>query len=222
VTAPVENSEWVDLRIKVKRRKLHYLKELLSHSVPSGNANLIVDRALDALIERAERKKFAACTAPRAPRPRSVRERCIPAQVRRDVWARDGGQCTFVSDKGRRCASRRMLEFDHVQPVARGGKASVEGIRLRCRGHNQYEAERAFGAGFMQKKREEARRLRPAAPPGNRFRDDVIAGLRTLGVSATEARLVVERSGALQQSTLEESMRAALRCCGPRRGVRSG
>jgi hypothetical protein len=127
-----------------------------------------------------------------------------------------------------------MLEFDHVQPVARGGKASVEGIRLRCRGHNQYEAERAFGAEFMQKKREEARTARAerarltaehvadSLPPGNRFRDDVIAGLRTLGVSATEARLVVERSGALQQSTLEESMRAALRCCGPRRGVRSG
>jgi len=26
-----------------------------------------------------------------------------------DVWQRDGGQCTFVSDSGRRCASRRFL-----------------------------------------------------------------------------------------------------------------
>ena len=25
------------------------------------------------------------------------------------------------------------------------GQATVDGIRLRCRGHNQYEAERTFG-----------------------------------------------------------------------------
>jgi len=49
------------------------------------------------------------------------------------------------------------LEFDHVDPVARGGEATVEGIRLRCRAHNQYEAERMFGAGFMASKREAAR-----------------------------------------------------------------
>ena len=33
-----------------------------------------------------------------------------------------------------------------------------DGMRLRCRAHNQYEAERTFGAGFMERKREEARR----------------------------------------------------------------
>ena len=31
-------------------------------------------------------------------------------------------------------------------------------MRLRCRAHNQYEAERLFGAGFMSRKRHEARR----------------------------------------------------------------
>jgi hypothetical protein len=44
-----------------------------------------------------------------------------------------------------------------VDPVARGGEATVEGIRLRCRTHNQYEAECVFGAGFMSEKRAEAR-----------------------------------------------------------------
>ena len=28
-------------------------------------------------------------------------------------------------------------------------RASVDGIRLRCRAHNQYAAECAFGTGFM-------------------------------------------------------------------------
>jgi hypothetical protein len=80
--------------------------------------------------------------------------------VRRAVWERDRGQCTFVGDNGHRCTARRVLEFDHIEPVARGGRASVEGIRLRCRVHNQYEAERVYGAGFMDMKRDEARRER--------------------------------------------------------------
>ena len=177
-SAPVDGYEWVHLRIKVRKDKLQYARDLLSHALPSGDACVVLDRALDALIEKSERTKFAACASPRAPRPRNLRDRCIPAAVRRAVWERDGGRCTFVSEKGRRCDSRRRLEFDHIKPLARGGKASVEGIRLRCRGHNQYEAERAFGTEFMEKKRQGARhargekkeRSRPVvAPPGGRF-----------------------------------------------------
>ena len=63
--------------------------------------------------------------------PASKNPRYIPPHVRREVWKRDGGQCTFVSESGHRCSARRFLEFDHVHPFARGGKASVEGIRLR-------------------------------------------------------------------------------------------
>ncbi|MBI5711300.1 MAG: hypothetical protein HZC42_13530, partial [Candidatus Eisenbacteria bacterium] len=69
-----------------------------------------------------------------------------------------GGQCTFVSDNGRRCPARTLLEFDHVEEVARGGRATVAGVRLRCRAHNQYGAECTFGADFMRHKREAARR----------------------------------------------------------------
>jgi hypothetical protein len=39
-------------------------------------------------------------------------------------------------------------------PVARGGDATVENLRLLCRAHNQHAAERAFGADFMAEKRE--------------------------------------------------------------------
>jgi len=34
----------------------------------------------------------------------------------------------------------------------------VENLRLRCRAHNQFEAERAFGAEFMERKCDEAKR----------------------------------------------------------------
>jgi hypothetical protein len=61
-----------------------------------------------------------------------------------------------VGDTGHQCGARRSLEFDHVREFARGGEASVENIRLRCRAHNQYTAECTFGIGFMREKRERA------------------------------------------------------------------
>jgi hypothetical protein len=136
--------------------KLQYARALLSHCFALSSDSQVIERALDDLIAKAERTKFGATKHPRPPRPSELRSRAIPTHVRRAVWGRDGGQCTFVSDKGRRCTARRLLEFDHVEPVARGGKATVAGIRLRCRGHNQYAAEQAFGAGFMETRRKEA------------------------------------------------------------------
>src|SRR5262249_42235523 len=81
----------------------------------------------------------------------------IPADVNRTVRERDQHQCTFVSETGRRCSARTFLELDHIEPVARGGKSTVENLRLRCRAHNQHEAESAFGTDFMSNKREQAR-----------------------------------------------------------------
>lgn len=140
--------------------KLRYAQGLLSHAVPTGDVAQVVDRALDALILQLEKRKFGATTAPRRlRRPKSsitrrprrqraiVRKRYVPAHVRRAVWERDHGQCTFVSANGTRCKARRFLEFDHVDPVARGGQTTVDTMRLRCRAHNQYEAERASGPG---------------------------------------------------------------------------
>jgi len=213
----VVKSDWKDVQLKMRDSKLQYARELASAAIPSGSPSLIVDAALDLFIRHYEKKKFGATARPQKPRE-SQRPGHIPAQVRRAVWEGSGGQCVIVGENGKRCGARKFLEFDHIVPLARGGKSTVENLRLVCRAHNQHAAERAFGAEFMQKKREEAQAAKPPAPD---FRDDVIRGLRILGVSAREAQIVVERSGALEQTTIEESMRAALKCLGPRRGVRS-
>jgi 5-methylcytosine-specific restriction endonuclease McrA len=73
------------------------------------------------------------------------RSRHIPAEVKRKVWLRDGGRCTFVAPNGRRCTERGFLEFHHVEPYSVGGEATVENIELRCRAHNGYEAELFLG-----------------------------------------------------------------------------
>jgi hypothetical protein len=205
--------------------KLRYAQSLLSHAIPSGDVAQVLDRALDVLIGQLEKRKFGATSKPR-PRPSSTANtRHVPAHVKRSVWERDQGQCTFVSATGHRCSARRFLEFDHVEPVARGGKATVERMRLRCRAHNQYEAERIFGAGFMNEKREARRaketRARAAAEEARSTAAQqqtqvVMAGLRELGFRADEARRAVEFSAAPDDTTLEERMRAALKFLGSR------
>lgn len=149
--------------------KLRQAQALLSHAVPPGGVAEVLDRALDMLITHLRRRKIGG-TGGRATGTQSGRgaapplggkggegnpltnSRYIPSPVRRAVWDRDGGQCGFVGADGHRCGETRFLEFDHAQPVARGGRPTVENTRLRCRAHNQYEAERTFGA-FMERKR---------------------------------------------------------------------
>jgi 5-methylcytosine-specific restriction endonuclease McrA len=142
--------------------KLRRAKELLAHAVPSGDLAEVLDRALDALIEKLERRRNAATDRPRARRS-AARGRQIPAEVKRVVTRRDGDRCTYVSEKGRRCEERGHMEFDHVMPVARGGRSTVANVRLRCRAHNQHEADRVFGRGFMDEKRR-ASQVRVKAP----------------------------------------------------------
>jgi hypothetical protein len=138
--------------------KLRRAQELLGHTVPSGDVAQVLDRALDLLVEKLEKQKFAKTDRPeRVARRTNPESRHIPARVKRAVQERDAGQCTFVSDAGRRCEATSMLEYDHVEPVARGGASTVGNLRLRCRAHNQYAAEQALGEGFMQGKREAAR-----------------------------------------------------------------
>jgi 5-methylcytosine-specific restriction endonuclease McrA len=103
----------------------------------------------------------SALGAPRkAPRKAPTKDvgppssRYIPAAVRRAVYERDGGQCTFVDARGNRCTERHRLEFHHAgTPYARGGHHSVRNIRLVCRQHNQYLAELEYGKEFMERQR---------------------------------------------------------------------
>jgi 5-methylcytosine-specific restriction endonuclease McrA len=132
---------------------LRYVQSLLGHSVPSGDVATVLKRSLNSYVRELEQQKFARCVRSR-PRRSSANGRYVPAEIRRTVWQRDGGQCTFVSESGRRCEARTRLEFDHIDPVARGGQTTADRMRLRCRAHNQYDAECTYGAGFMREKRE--------------------------------------------------------------------
>lgn len=76
--------------------------------------------------------------------------RHIPPAIRDQVYARDGGRCSFIGANGKRCGSTWDLEIDHVIPFAQGGNNSLGNLRLLCRKHNLYQAERAYGEEFMK------------------------------------------------------------------------
>jgi hypothetical protein len=50
-----------------------------------------------------------------------------------------------MAPDGRRCTERVFVEYHHVRTHAQGGPATIQNISLRCRRHNQYEAELVFG-----------------------------------------------------------------------------
>ena len=107
------------------------------------------------LVEKLEKKKYKTTSKPRTmpPADAPAGERYIPDAVKREVAARDGGQCTFVGPDGHRCSERSCLEFDHIEPVAKGGRSTVKNVRLRCHAHNQHAADQVFGRRFMEDKR---------------------------------------------------------------------
>ena len=101
----------------------------------------------------------------------------------------------------------------------------MDNLQIRCASHNAFEADRTFGAEFMDAKREEARRAtesraRAAAAEARAAAQaqarDVMAGLRELGFRADQARRAAEFAGTIPDATLEQRMRAALKFLCPR------
>jgi 5-methylcytosine-specific restriction endonuclease McrA len=147
---------------------LRTAQALLGHSRPRCDAARVIELALRALAERLEHRK--AGSSARSSKPPETEQRgpltrrYIPAHIRREVWLRDGGRCTFVGEQGHPCHERTRLEFDHCLPLARGGETTAANLRLRCRAHHQFEADRVFGAEFMERKRNSAGARRRSDP----------------------------------------------------------
>ncbi len=119
-------------------------KELLGHSIPDGDTVKVMERALRTLVEDLEKGRRAKTARPRAS-VRPSKPGHIPAATRREVFARDGEQCTYADSEGRRCECRTRLELDHIQPRALGGSDDASNLRARCRAHNLHAAEEIFG-----------------------------------------------------------------------------
>lgn len=180
---------------------LDELTALLSHKVPNGDLAAVLREAIRCGIEKHAHRRGARAPAQKraliASSPRAAKAPAgrahIPAGVRREVWKRDGGQCTWQGRDGRSCGSQWQIELHHVVPVALGGTSAADGLRLLCRVHNQLHAEQVFGAAHMAL-----------------FRRD---GTRTGGVThprMSEGADAKTRPGARDASSATESTQGAM------------
>src|SRR5215472_6093757 len=150
------------------RTKLERATSLLGHCIPDGSLELVLDRALDALLAKLEKERLGRAARPNR-KVRASKVGHVPRAVRREVFARDGEQCSFTDAHGNRCPSRTRLELDHIDPRACGGGDDASNLRVVCRSHNRLYAERAFGRDHVERRihlrRRTSRCPPPSAPP---------------------------------------------------------
>ena len=146
--------------------KFRRAQDLLRHRIPDGDPAAIWEKALDVLIERVEKERFALVHNPRPPKPEDPSRpatRNIPAAIKRVVFKRDLGRCTFMDARGHRCPETGFLEYDHVKGFARHPVHRAEDLRLRCRAHNHHAADQMYGREFMDRARK-SRKPPPTCP----------------------------------------------------------
>ena len=141
------------------REEVREAQDLLRHRVPDGDLATIFRTALALLVAETKKERFAVGRKARRRPIESVGtdSRHVPDAMRRAVYERDGGRCTFVGGRGRRCEETGKLEIDHVDGFARTHRHDLNTLRLLCRAHNQHAAEQMYGRAFMEAARQATR-----------------------------------------------------------------
>ena len=132
------------------------------HALPGASAEKVIEAALDLLLAQQAKRRAEVKKPQQNPRPAKNASH-IPAAVRREVWSRDEGKCTWPLDSGGVCGSTLRLEIDHVIPRGRGGASTVKNCRLACAMHNQLAARQVYGDDWMDQFTSGAGRNMPVA-----------------------------------------------------------
>ncbi len=137
--------------------KLDKIKALMSHKNPSMTDQELIEAMAEIVIQKIdpmEKAKRAEIRRQKNNTPQLPTEevkvshtnsRYISAALKQAVYKRDKGQCTHPN-----CNSRKFIEYDHITPIAMGGKTTIQNLRLLCRTHNQRAAIEKFGFQRMQ------------------------------------------------------------------------
>ena len=108
-------------------------------------------RSFDVLIDHVKKERFGVGRKPRQPSAVAVQEetfsRHIPDAIKRKVYERDAGRCTFVDERGRRCPATGNLEFEHVDGFLLTHLQDEDRIRLMLERARSLRASTCSGPG---------------------------------------------------------------------------
>jgi 5-methylcytosine-specific restriction endonuclease McrA len=193
-------------------------KELLGHCIPDGDTVKVIERALRTMVGELEKDRRKKTARPQAS-ARPSKPGHIPASTRREVFARDGEQCTYVDSEGRRCECRTRVELDHIQPRALGGGDEASNLRARCRSHNLHAAEESFGKEHVaarircRQQQWRTRREERASMPSAAL-EQASRGLVNMGFAASEVQktlvAIAERHRGAGAPPVPELLREAI------------
>jgi 5-methylcytosine-specific restriction endonuclease McrA len=142
------------------RDLLQEAQDLFRNQLPNGDIDVLFERALVLLVAERKKQLYAQTDKARRSSPTTSTNtaatsksssRHIPSAIKRRVYARDKGQCRFLSPTGERCCARSRLEFHHIQAFGFGGPPTEKNIVLFCRAHNVLMAERDFSREHIQR-----------------------------------------------------------------------
>jgi hypothetical protein len=141
------SAETVELKIQLKKAPFKGLEELkaLKSNTPGHST---FGKVVEDLIQLGQEKwnplrRTASPTRRSGAQPDNLNPRYLAPSLRKEIWRRDQNQCTYTNPQtGQRCSARHYLHIDHIQPVALGGKAEAQNLRLLCAQHNQRRAEK--------------------------------------------------------------------------------
>jgi len=129
--------------------KLDAARKGQGHAQPGASAEKVIEATLDLLLAQQAIRRGAVKAPRKVSRPTTSGH--VTAAVKRAVWTRDDGKCTWPIDSGGVCGSTLRLEIGHVVPRGRGGASTVENCRLACAMHHMLAARQVYGDDWMDK-----------------------------------------------------------------------
>ena len=157
--------------------QLKEIRDLLGHTIPSGDYSEIVKYLAAQMVDVLRKKKgrlpteikvsnLASESSSNVPlnlpeiTPSNITSsksasairpsRAIPQEIKRKVFERAGERCEFVGANGHRCNSRFQLEVDHIVPWSQGGDHNPDSLQVLCKQHNQFRVKETHGFFFTK------------------------------------------------------------------------
>ena len=139
-----ENRISVKVEISEKlNEKLKRVKTLISNRKKT-NASLedtlkdLIDFYLEKKDPLKKEKRGTGGTVNVELRPSKVIRRYLPTAIKRQVFQRDNGRCSFKGINGKSCASEQHLEIHHLKPWSIGGSHELNNLQTLCHAHHQF------------------------------------------------------------------------------------